>query len=190
MENAGSLAKRSRIEQTCQLKIIYTILYYFGLRLNEIAILKHEDIIGAMQNGTLTIIHTKTHESKKHIAGASAQKALTLLQSEIDILFNLKGYLYLGGSCHNKTETKDGKRFITFVNADISNTSKVYGLGAFNYSSHSFRVNYITQLMKYDSVQKAAQLIGHKNINSTMAYNRYIINKDEAQDLLNQAFED
>ena len=42
----------------------------------------------------------------------------------------------------------------------------------------------ISSLLKTKSVQKAAQLIGHKDIKSTMIYQRYALSKDEIQELL------
>jgi hypothetical protein len=44
----------------------------------------------------------------------------------------------------------------------------------------------VSSLLKNTSVQKAAQIIGHKNINSTMAYQRYAIQKDEIRILLDK----
>lgn len=43
----------------------------------------------------------------------------------------------------------------------------------------------ITKLLQKTSVQNAADIIGHKDIKSTMAYKRYALNKKEIQDLLN-----
>ena len=44
----------------------------------------------------------------------------------------------------------------------------------------------ITNLLKNTSVQDAAEIIGHKDIKSTLAYKRYTLNKMEIQDLLNK----
>lgn len=44
----------------------------------------------------------------------------------------------------------------------------------------------VSSLLKNTSVQKATQVIGHKNINSTMAYQRYGIQKDEIRILLDK----
>ena len=44
----------------------------------------------------------------------------------------------------------------------------------------------ITNLLKHTSVQDAADIIGHKDTKSTMAYKRYVLNKTEILNLLNK----
>ena len=44
----------------------------------------------------------------------------------------------------------------------------------------------VSQLLKNTSVKNAADIIGHKDIKSTMAYKRYALNKKEIQKLLNK----
>ena len=44
----------------------------------------------------------------------------------------------------------------------------------------------ITRLLKNTSVQNAADIIGHRDIKSTMRYKRYALNKKEIQKLLNR----
>ena len=44
----------------------------------------------------------------------------------------------------------------------------------------------ITRLLKNTSIQDTADIIGHKDIKSTLAYKRYALNKIEIQNLLNK----
>ena len=44
----------------------------------------------------------------------------------------------------------------------------------------------VSSLLKNTSVQKSAQIIGHKSIKSTMAYQRYVMQKEEIRILLNR----
>lgn len=44
----------------------------------------------------------------------------------------------------------------------------------------------IRNLLQYTSVQNAADIIGHKDIKSTMAYKQSGLNKNEIKDLLNK----
>ena len=44
----------------------------------------------------------------------------------------------------------------------------------------------ISKLLQNTSVQDATDIIGHKDIKSTMAYKRYALNKKEIQNLLNK----
>ena len=60
----------------------------------------------------------------------------------------------------------------------------------YNIKSHSFRINMVSRLLKNTTVQDAADIIGHKDIKSTMAYKRYALNKKEIQKLLNKIDKD
>jgi len=71
------------------------------------------------------------------------------------------------------------------INKDLKHTSKINQI-PYNIKSHSFRINMITRLLKNTSVQDAADIIGHKDIKSTLAYKRYSLNKIEIQNLLNK----
>lgn len=44
----------------------------------------------------------------------------------------------------------------------------------------------INKDLKHTSVQNAADIIGHRDIKSTMSYKRYALNKKEIQNLLNR----
>lgn len=59
----------------------------------------------------------------------------------------------------------------------------------FNHKSHSFRAGFVSRALERVSVQEAAQLIGHKSITSTMAYNRYTLNKEKKMKILDQMFD-
>lgn len=48
----------------------------------------------------------------------------------------------------------------------------------------------ISRLLKNTTVQDAADIIGYKDIKSTMAYKRYALNKKEIQNLLNKIDKD
>ena len=75
------------------------------------------------------------------------------------------------------------KNLIKIVNKDLKSTCQKYKI-PFNIKSRSFRVKMITNLLKVTSVQKAASIIDHTDIRSTMTYNRYALTKNEIQELL------
>lgn len=55
--------------------------------------------------------------------------------------------------------------------------------------SHSVRVGFITKFLKTVPLQKVSSIIGHQKIESTMSYQRYVINKEEIQEILKKSFE-
>ena len=67
---------------------------------------------------------------------------------------------------------------------DLNNTCTICNI-PHNIKSYSFRINMISNLLKKTTVQHTAQIIGHRNIKSTMSYNRYALSKEEIQELLN-----
>ena len=71
------------------------------------------------------------------------------------------------------------------INKDLKHTSNINQI-PYNIKSHSFRINMITRLLQNTSVQDPANIIGHKDVKSTMEYKRYALNKKEIQTLLNK----
>lgn len=64
--------------------------------------------------------------------------------------------------------------FVRFVNEDMAQTCQNYQILG-KLSSHSYRVEWITKLLKTLSVQKVAEIIGHADIDSTMSYQMPLI---------------
>jgi integrase len=147
--------RTNKIQQVraAQLRIIYTILYFVGLRLNEVRLLTKNDLLLAIQTEEFNIVHTKTSECKKHILPKGAAAKLTSLLPEIEFLFQQNGFTYLGNSHRFSEKVFHETNFIRFVNNDITATCETYHFLS-NFSSHSFRVGYITKLLKTLTVQQ------------------------------------
>ena len=71
------------------------------------------------------------------------------------------------------------------INSDLRKTCDINEI-PYNIKSHSFRINMISNLLQNTTIQDAADIIGHKDIKSTIAYKRYALNKKEIQKLLNK----
>ena len=71
------------------------------------------------------------------------------------------------------------------INADLKKTCEISEI-SYNIKSHSFRINMISRLLQNTTIQDAADIIGHKDIKSTIGYKRYALNKKEIQKLLNK----
>jgi integrase len=184
LRHAGSSAKYKQDLKRSQLRINYTILYYVGLRINEIRKLTYKDIQNAIQARQFNIIHSKTDQSHIHILSPRGVEDLQNLSLEFQIVFEQYDYNYLFG---NKRPMHK-KSLIRMINEDFKNTSEIYKL-PYNIKSHSFRVNVISSLLKITSVQKTAEIIGHEDIRSTLAYKRYSLSRGEIEDLLQQVTE-
>ena len=75
------------------------------------------------------------------------------------------------------------KALIKTINDDLRNTCETLKL-PYNIKSHSFRINHISSLLKVTTVQNTADIIGHKDIRSTIYYKRYALSKKEIEELL------
>ena len=84
-----------------------------------------------------------------------------------------------------KDKPIEEKYLINTINRDLKHTCNINQI-PYNIKSHSFRINMITRLLQKTSVQDTADIIGHKDVKSTMAYKRYALNKKEIQTLLNR----
>lgn len=90
-------------------------------------------------------------------------------------------YKYLFG----KDKPIEEKFLINTINRDLKHICQINNI-PYNIKSHSFRINMISRLLQNTSVQDTADIIGHKDVKSTMAYKRYALNKKEIQTLLNK----
>lgn len=156
-------------------------MYHVGLRLNEIRMLTEQSLIDAIGSSQFSIIHFKTKQPYIHVLSKRGVKYLKNLKEEFGVVFTKYKYKYLFG----KEKPIHHKTFIQIINRDLKHTSKLARL-PYNIKSHSFRVNVRSNLLRVTSVQDTADIIGHKDIKSTMAYKRYALNKKEIQTLLNR----
>jgi integrase/transposase InsO family protein len=179
--NAGNSSQRRQDLRKAQLRITYTILYYCGLRINEIRHLNKKDLETAIAAAQFNLVHHKTKQAHIHVLSKKAVQDLQALKLEYLIVFEKYQYKYLFGKHKPITD----KNLIKMVNKDLLDTCKKFNI-PFNVKSHSFRINMITNLLKVTSVQNTADIIGHSDIRSTMIYNRYALSKAEIQDLLDQ----
>ena len=179
LANAGNVFQRRKDLKRAQIRIVYTILYYCGVRINEIRNLTQEDIQKAIKASQFNLIHYKTKQAHIHVLSKKAIQDLRKLSTEFSIVFDKYNFQYLFG----KTMPITDKNIIKMINRDLKHTSEKYQI-PYNIKSHSFRVNMITNLLKVTSVQNTANIIGHSDIRSTMIYNRYVLSKNQIQDLL------
>ena len=141
----------------------FTILFFTGLRLNEVQELKIKDIKNLLQDGNVKIDISKTSTQRKLYLTNSFQKELVKLfdfKNELD-----ENRIISKGSDKNKRTSINNIVFIQQVNKTIK---EILGEG---YSSHSFRQGLITEMgSKSINIKIISQFVGHKNISTTMGY--------------------
>lgn len=178
---AGSSYKRQKGLKIAQLQIAYTILFYVGIRVNEMRFFTQKDIENAISTSEFNITHYKQKEAHIHVISDLAVQELKDLKNQLKIVFDKYRYRYLFG----KNKPVGEKHLISMINADLKKTCEISEI-PYNIKSHSFRINMISRLLQNTTIQDAADIIGHKDIKSTIAYKRYALNKKEIQKLLNK----
>ena len=119
--NAGSQVTRQKDLKQSQLRIAYTLLYYTGLRINEIREITQKQILDAIASSQLSTIHYKTKQAHIHVLSKTGIKKLKQLRLEYTIIFNKYGYKYLFG----KIKPIHQKSLNRLMNEDLRHTCQV-----------------------------------------------------------------
>lgn len=138
----------------------FTILFFTGLRLNELQDMKLQHIKELLDNGTTKINLSKTSTERKLYLTPEFKKHLEKL---FDINEDAKNRVIAKGS--NK---RDGIHFITFIQQVNKFMRVTLGSG---YTSHSFRQGIITEMgSRSINTKIISKFIGHSDVRTTMQY--------------------
>ncbi len=145
----------------------FTILFYTGMRLNEVQNLKISDIKELIDIGTVKVFLQKTSSERKlYITKDFKRELLKVFDFQIEDLDNriiCKG--------KNKKTSINHIVFIQQVNKFINS---VLGTG---FTSHSFRQGIISEFgSKGVNIKIISKFVGHSDVKTTM---RYITPTDE-----------
>lgn len=88
LAKTGSQSRRKKDLRQAQLRIAYTLLYYTGLRINEIREITKKPIKDAIASSQLSAIHHKTNQAHFHVLSKNGVKALKKLSAEQIIVFH------------------------------------------------------------------------------------------------------
>jgi len=140
---------------------IFSLLYYSGLRVNEITQIKYSHIEEIIKTGETIVVSHKTKRERVLYFSESAikeiKKYFTYEESELNN--------YCITSWGNPQKTFHEVSLIQLVNKYIKNI-----LGN-NFTSHSFRQGLITEMGSKSVNPKIIQsFIGHRNISTTLGY--------------------
>ena len=97
LQNAGNNFIYRKDLKEAQIRVAYTILYYTGLRVNEIRMLTRNDINDAIKGGQFNVIHSKTNQAHIHVISSTAVQDLEKRYLDYQIIFDKYKYEYLFG---------------------------------------------------------------------------------------------
>jgi len=142
----------------------FSILYFTGLRLNELQQMRLSHIKELLEQGSSKLILPKTKSERKLFAGDEFKKQLIKIFT-IDDTTDLKTRVIIKGS------VKSGK---TGINHDVfikQVNSKMKSILRDGYTSHSFRQGLITEMgAKQINTKIISKFIGHSDVKTTMRY--------------------
>ena len=142
----------------------FTILYFTGLRLNELQEMNLSHIKELLEDGETKLLLPKTKSERKLFAGDEFKKQLKkLFVFETDTDLQIK--VIAKGSNHSK---RTGIHPLTFI-AQVNDVMKsILGAG---YTSHSFRQGLISEMAsKGINAKIISKFIGHSDVKTTMGY--------------------
>lgn len=138
----------------------FTILFFTGLRLNELQEMKIKHIKELLEDGTTKINLSKTKSERKLYLTPEFKKQLEKL---FDLNEDASNRVIAKGS-----HKKDGINPITFIQQVNKFMKDVLGTG---YTSHSFRQGLITEMgSKSINTKIISKFIGHADVKTTMMY--------------------
>ena len=142
----------------------FTILYYTGLRLNELQELRIKNIQELLSTGTTKLILSKTNSQRKLYAGTKFHKMLLKVFNISDDVEVEQRVIVKGSVSSGQT----GINPIVFIRQVNSVMNNILGSG---YTSHSFRQGLITEMgSKQINTKIISKFIGHSDVKTTMRY--------------------
>lgn len=142
----------------------FSILYFTGLRLNELQQMRLSNIKELLELGSTKLILPKTKSERKLFVGDEFKKQLVKL-------FVIADTTDLEVRVITKASVKSGRTGINhevFIKQVNSKMREILGNG---YTSHSFRQGLITEMgAKQINTKIISKFIGHSDVKTTMRY--------------------
>lgn len=172
-------------------KIAILLLYLTGLRISNLLTLRWRDFFELRDKGETLVQLIKKGEQRHFLnISTTGQKMLQDLTEEINILkertkFQEDGPLFTPS--RNQQQFAEGtclarSKFTNFVNAVLIEASKKLKK---NLRSHSFRATFVTDLLiNQNPIHVVKDLLGHKNIATTIQYKRNPLTRKEVRSVM------
>lgn len=160
-------------------KVTSTVLFYTGLRINEVRLMTKEMLDDLCTKQKCSFYQTKVKKHRAVLIPPHAIASFNQIQPEIAKVYESSEFLY--------PASKNWRhKFPQMINKRLETYKKRFSL---NLTSHSFRINFVTELLKHEVPTHLAQeLIGHTDIRSTLKYKRYTTTDEEKLRNLSKPF--
>nr|QWE36190.1 hypothetical protein [Oedogonium capilliforme]QWE36191.1 hypothetical protein [Oedogonium capilliforme] len=162
-----------------QFRIVCVLLFVSGARVNEMRTYTYEDFQYILQNGKMQNVQPKMHTTRFSVLGEKSYQQFQLIKDDLTFLFETHQFKFLGSTLQNKNKAMHPISWIRSINRTLNRIKEFYNINLV-LKSHSFRIGYVTRHLKVSDLEKTSQLIGHKSLNTTRQYNRYLLNDEES----------
>jgi integrase len=175
------------------LLLLNTLLYYTGSRISEILLMNKNNIEELLKSKSFNSFCKKTQDYRTlYITTQIINKILNIFNlkniNQLIKKIDVKGLI---NSVNKKLDLRTSTRYMErFFHLLQSN----YGGGYDNlkgccFGFHSYRVNFINQVITKFNIDKANVMIGHKNINTTLIYFRKLkLSNEEGCNIIDNIF--
>jgi integrase len=148
-----------------------------------------KDFENAKKEQRLKVIKNRTtHQQRICILSEKALNELDKIQDDINFIFIENKFIYLSATLKNPNKPMLPTSWVRSINKTLSIINKHYNCSLV-LKSHSFRVGFVTRLLKLTDIQKAAEIVGHKSLDTTKRYTRYLSDSYKTKEILEKAFQ-
>ena len=168
-------------------RIVFTLLYYTWARVNELRNITYHDLMGVIQEGRVKLALHKQKDAIVRVLATEGQEEMRKLTPEVEFLFSEQKSKFLGESYKKRGEVMHEKAWIFYINKEIKKAKEALKMNDV-LSSHSFRVGFVTRHLKHADSHVVSKIVGHKNIATTLKYNRYVMDEDKVREILDKGY--
>lgn len=150
-----------------------TVMFFSGLRINEIVNISLPTFEDLFKTGKLPIYQSKVNKYRNVYFSDKGKETIQMVFDKTKhIVYDTDKVLFpRPESNRNNVEKLNG-----IVNKYLSIYGKKYH---FKLTSHSFRTGYVSVALKHSTTHRVQELIGHADIRSTMKYSRFTLEPEE-----------
>lgn len=151
-------------------RVTSTVLFYTGLRINEICYMTPQMIDDFCTKQKCSFYQSKVKKERAVLLPPHAVESFKRIKEDIAIVYRNYDVLY-------PIDPKWRHKFPEMINKYLQPYAKKFNL---RLTSHSFRINFVIDLLRHEVPTHVTQeLIGHNDIRSTMSYKRYITTDED-----------
>lgn len=171
-------------------RIACVILFFTGLKAGEVAYTTRDMIESLRKNKRCQYYQPKVNSMRTCYVTEVSEKYFDLIERDIIEVYDRPDpdpdaeegaerilYPFIKTS-------RD--KWIKLLNTKLDVFAKKYNL---RLSSHSFKISYVTRILKHSSIERAQRFVGHKDLRSTQAYNRYQMGDEESFSILERSYQ-